>query len=165
MNKERHYEESVVISASPKLVFEYTDDHKLFSSHMNKPSLMMGGGLMKTTTDNDNFQKVGSHLQMGGKILGINLFLDEEVTRREPPSLKTWATVGVPRLLVVGNYGMGIEIKPEGSGSNLKVYIDYDLPSKNRWLGELFGKTYAVWCVQQMINGASDYFSGLNDRR
>lgn len=70
-----HHENSILIPKTQLKVFEYLDDHTRFSSHMNKSSWMMGGGSMKTTIDQGNFQKVGSHLQMSGKVFGIELFL------------------------------------------------------------------------------------------
>ena len=42
----------------------------------------------------------------------------------------------------------------------LRVSIDYDLPSRGfgRWLGKLFGKTYARWCATRMANDAAEHF-------
>ena len=155
----RHYEETSSIPTSPEELFAYVDDHKRFSSHMNKSSWMMGGGKMDVSVDEGNGQKIGSHIRLSGIAFGMKLFLDEIVTHHEPPHLKIWETVGIPKLLVVGAYRMGIEIKPQDNGSRLRVYIDYDLPIHNVWLGELFSGMYAKWCVRQMIKGASDYFA------
>lgn len=164
MHKElRHYENSTAISASPSQLFAYVDDHKRFSSHMSKSSWMLGGGRMDVSTDEGHGQKVGSHIRMGGKAFGIGLTLDEVITRYEPPYLKTWETVGTPKLLVIGHYIMGIEIKPENTNSLLRVFIDYDLPKKNAWLGRLFSTAYAKWCVQQMIKGARNEFNLQNN--
>ncbi len=112
MNWPRHYEESAVISATPTEVFNYIDNHTRFSSHMNKGSLMMGGSKMETRVDEEKGQKVASHIQMSGKILGIDLFLDEVVTKREPPNLKVWEIVGTPRLLIIGNSRILVTIAP-----------------------------------------------------
>lgn len=154
----RHYEETSSIPASPGELFAYVDDHKRFSSHMNQSSWMMGGGKMDVSVDGGNGQKVGSHIRLSGTAFGVKLFLDEVVTQHEPPNIKAWETVGFPKLLVIGSYRMGIEIKAQGRGSRLRVFIDYDLPIHNVWLGQLFSRVYAKWCVRQMINGASDYF-------
>ena len=113
---------------------------------------------MDVAVDAGRGQKVGSHIRLSGTAFGMKLFLDEVVTRHEPPSIKTWETVGDLRLLVVGHYGMGIEITPQGSDSLMRVYIDYDLPTTNVWLGRLFGGMYAKWCVAQMIGGAQNQF-------
>lgn len=154
----RHYEDSTLISASPEELFLYIDDHARFSSHMSKSSWMMGGGKMDVSVDAGRGQRVGSHIHLRGTAFGIKLSLDEVVTRHEPPFVKTWETVGAPKLLVVGHYRMGIEIKSEKGGSLMRVSIDYGLPATNIWLGRLFGGMYATWCVGQMINGARNEF-------
>lgn len=156
-DKIKHYEESLTIPSSPEEIFAYIDDHAQFSSHMNKSSWMMGGGRMETKVDEGKGQKVGSHIFLQGSAFGIKIFLDEIVTRREPPLVKTWETVGIPKLLIIGSYGMGVEIKPQISGSEVRVHIDYDLPKKNVWLGKLFSGVYAKWCVRQMIKGVRIY--------
>src|SRR3989344_164040 len=160
MNKAlRHYEESVLIPASPRDLFSYIDDHKSFSSHMSKSSWMMGGGKMEVSVDEGNGRKAGSHIRLKGTALGIKLYLDEVITRYEPPLLKTWETVGIPKLLVISQYGMGIEIKPQNTSSLLRVFIDYDLTTINTWLGQLFSGFYAKWCVRQMLKGVSIHFT------
>lgn len=155
-----HYEESTLVSAYPEKVFAYADDHRNFSSHMNKSSWMMGGGKMETATDEEKGQKVGSHIKMYGKVFGIGLSLDEVITHHEPPHIKAWQTVGDINLLVIDHYKLGFQIKPEENNSRLSVYIDYDLPKSGgtRLLGYLFGGMYAKWCVKQMINGVKEYF-------
>ena len=147
--------------ASPEKIFSYVDDHRKFSIHMSKPSWVMGGGKMAVQTDEGHGQRVGSHMRLNGKVFGINLFLDEVVTKREPPYVKTWESVGNLNLLVIGNYRMGLMIKPEGGGSVFRVLIDYELPgtAKTRWLGFLFGKLYAKWCVRQMLKDTGRYFA------
>src|SRR3989344_4737457 len=118
MNKAlRHYEESVLIPSSPRDLFSYIDDHKSFSSHMSTSSWMMGGGKMEVSIDEGDGRKVGSHIRLKGTVLGINLSLDEVIIYYEPPYAKTWETVERPKLLVLGQYRMGIEIKPKDKGS------------------------------------------------
>lgn len=156
----RHYEDSVFIPVPPSELFTYVDNHRNFSSHMNKSSWMMGGGSMITEIDEGKGQKVDSHIRMNGKVFGIKLFLEEIVTQHESPYKKAWETVGSIRLLVIGHYEMGLEIKPQNQGASLKVFINYELPESNtRWLGYLFGRMYAKWCVGQMIKGARDHFA------
>jgi len=154
----RHYENTALIPASAQEVFAYIDDHTRFSSHMSKSSWMMGGGRMDVSVDEGRGQRVGSHIRLSGTAFGIQLYLDEVVTRHEPPRLKEWETVGDLKLVVVGHYRMGIEIEPRGPGSLMRVYIDYGLPAKNAWPGRLFGGMYAKWCVGQMIKGAEGQF-------
>lgn len=165
MGKSRHYEESAVIPSTPIEVFNYVDDHTRFSSHMNKSSWMMGGGKMDTQVDEGKGQQVGSHIRMGGNIFGMNLFLDEVVTEHNPPHKKVWKTVGNPKLLVIGNYQMGIEISPRDKQSNFKVFIDYELPKgATKWMGYLFGNMYAKWCVRQMLVGVRNNFIDILDK-
>lgn len=155
----RHLEKTTVINSSASDVFDFIDDHIKFSSHMNKSSWMIGGGKMTTEVDEGRGQKVGSHIKMGGKVMGLNLFLDEVVTERFRPTRKVWETVGNPKLLVIGNYQMGVELAPENNRTKLKVFIDYNLPSGGaKVLGLVFGGMYARWCVDQMLNGVVDHF-------
>lgn len=154
-----HYEEHAVIDAPSKDLFAYVDDHARFSSHMSRSSWMMGGGRMKASFDEGGGQRVGSHVRLSGKVFGLKLFLDEVVTHYEPPHLKAWETGGDLRLLVIGHYRMGVEVREQDGRSLLRVFIGYDLPSKNAWLGRLFGRLYAKWCVKQMIKGAQAYFA------
>lgn len=156
----KHYEDSMVIAAQPADIFAYANNHKNLSAHMNQSSWMMGGGKMVTETDEGKGQKVGSHIRMNGKVFGVNLFLDEVIIQHDPPTRKAWKTVGKINLLVIDHYTLGFEITPSNDQSNLKVYIDYNLPQswKTRWLGYLFGDMYAKWCVGQMVNGVKEHF-------
>ena len=155
----RHYDDAALINSPAEGVFAFVDDHGRFSSHMSQSSWMMGGGHMDVTIDEKRGQQVGSHIRLQGKIFWIPLLLDEVVTRYEPPTAKTWETVGDLRLLVIGHYRMKIEVELRDDRSLLRVSIDYDLPSRNSWLGQLFGGIYAKWCVRQMTRGARDYFA------
>lgn len=120
----------------------------------------MGGGKMETRVDEGKGQKVGSRIQMHGKIFGINLFLDEVITEHNPPIRKAWETVGNINLLVIDHYKLGFEIQPDDSTSKFKVYIDYNLPqsASTKILGFLLGDIYAKWCVNQMISGVQVHF-------
>ncbi len=120
------------------------------------------GSKMYISTDNKLGKEVGSHILMEGTILGIPLFIDEEVTEHKKPSVKSWKTLKIRNLLVIGDYGMKIEIFPQAKNSLFRVSIDYDMPEKNRWLGLLLSDWYAHWCVQQMLDGAKKYFSKNN---
>lgn len=154
----KHHEQSVFVAATPQAVFAYVDDHARFSSHMNESSWMMGGGKMEIKVDEGKGQRVGSHITLRGKVFGVDLYLDEVVIEHQPPHVKSWETVGQPKLLVVGRYRLRVEIQPAEHGAKLSVSIDYDLPQTHRWLGILFGKMYAKWCVAQMTDGVRKAF-------
>lgn len=153
-----HLEDKIFVPVKAEEVFSFVDDHMNFSSHMTKPSLMMGGGKMEIITDDKHGQAVGSHIKLNGKIFGIELYLDEVITERNPPLLKVWKTVGTPKLLIIGDYQMKVQIELQEKGSLLQVSIDYELPKKNVLLGKLFGEFYAKWCVNQMITDTKNNF-------
>ena len=157
----RHAEHSEPINASAERVFDHLDDQTRLSAHMSKRSRKLGWGKMETVLDAENGRSVGSHIVLRGRVFGIWLYLDEVVTLRDPPLKKTWETVGEPRLLVIGSYRMGFDLTPNGINEQLRVAIDYDLPTKGvPWLiGRLFGRAYATWCTRQMVRDAQDSFA------
>jgi hypothetical protein len=129
---------------------------------MSKRSWKMGWGKMETILDDQGGRAVGSHIVLRGRVFGITLYLEEVVTLRKPPNRKRWATIGEPRLLVVGPYEMGFSMtSPSPRTTELRVDIDYELPSNGlgRWVGRWFGKRYATWCVRQMVRDASRAFA------
>jgi len=160
----RHQESTAFVAAAPRAVFERLDDQARLGEHMGKPSMMMGGGRMTFAFDAGGGRAVGSHIRMGGTAFGVGLSLDEVVTQRDPPRRKAWRTVGEPRLLVVGGYEMGFDIAPEGEGSRLRVWIDYDLPARGigRWAPRL-ARMYARWCVTQMTADAAEVFAATGE--
>lgn len=85
--------------------------------------------------------------------------MEEAITVRKPPHLKQWATQGVPQLIVIGPYAITVELEPLGEATSLHVAIDYDLPARNRWLGQLFGRAYADWCLRQIVHDATANFA------
>ena len=120
---------------------------------------MMAGGKMQLILDDQHGRTIGSHIVMRGKVLGFDLFVDEVVTERVSFEKKTWETVA-ERLVVIGAYRLGFRIASQvPAGSTLTVWIDYDLPSRHRWLGRLGSSMYADWCVQQMLGSARSRFS------
>lgn len=159
----KHYEESIQIMASSKEIFDFADEHKNFSSHMNKSSLMLGGGSMITEFDDGGGKTLNSHITMRGKAFGIPLYLDEVITIHEPPFSKEWRTVGNIKLIVIGHYILGFEIIPLNEVSKFRVFIDYDYPESliGKILCFLLGGAYAKWCVRNMISGVSKHFKVL----
>lgn len=161
----RHYEATTIVAAAPVEVFDYLDDPGRLTGHMGKSSWMMGGGRMDVSVDEGRGQKVGSHIRLDGTAFGLRVFLDEVVTKREPPLEKQWQTVGAHRLLIIGDYTMGLSLEPSGTHSKLRIFIDYDLPRENAWLGALFAGLYAKWCVGMMLNDARAHFAHAEPRR
>ena len=115
---------------------------------------------MHIETDDQQGRAVGSVISMHGRVLGLNLRLDEMVIEYDPPRSKAWETRGKPRLLVIGGYRMGFKVAESERGSQLTVFIDYQLPERGieRFLGRIFGSTYAAWCTRSMATDAEHAF-------
>ena len=158
-----HHRSEVDVDADAQSLFAHLDDHRRLAGHMEKPSLMMAGATMRVKTDALKGQAVGSLIRVTGRVLGVNLVVEEVVTERVPPLRKTWETRGEPRLLVIGSYRMGFAISAEGDRSRLVVFIDYRLPPLGlaRGLALLFGGTYAAWCTRRMATDAVAAFAGV----
>lgn len=152
-----HDETAGFIPEPPERVFAKLDDHARLAAHMAKPSWRMGWATMQIITDPERPRGVGSHIALRGRVFGLRLSVDEEVTRYEPPYLKEWATTQEPRLLVIGQYRMAFSTKGVHDGTELRVTIDYNRPASPfpRLLGILFGQMYARWCTSQMVSDAA----------
>jgi hypothetical protein len=161
MELPRHYECSTTVTATAAAVFDYLDDHAQLSSHMTESSWMMGNGKMRIEVDRGGGRQLGSEIRLSGRILGAELSVTERVIERQPPLVKTWQTIGVPRLLIIGHYRMGFRLGVQPGGALLTVFIDYAFPESapGRWLGRLLGDFYARWCTQQMVEGARRHFA------
>jgi len=158
----RHRQASVQVAATPERLFAHLDDQTRLAAHMARPSMMMGGGRMTYDFDEGRGQAVGSHIRMGGRAFGLELFVDEVVTERIPPRRKVWRTVGRPRLIIIGDYEMGFEVKPIPDGAALQVWIDYDLaPTGLGRLVPTLADACARWCVERMAGDARQTFGAV----
>lgn len=151
----KHFEASALVRVAPAALFDRLDDQRRLGGHMAKSSMMMGGGRMTYAFDAGEGRAVGSHITMGGSAFGLNLSVEEVVTRRDPPRRKVWKTVGRPQLLVIDAYEMGFAIDPVEAGSRLRVWINYEPPERGlgRWL-PVVAAAYARWCVGRMLKDA-----------
>ena len=151
-----HHRSEVDVDVGAQTLFAHLDDHRRLAGHMEKPSLMMAGATMRVETDALQGQAVGSLIRITGRVLGLNLVVEEVVTERVSPLRKTWETRGEPRLLVIGSYRMGFTIAPQGDRSHLVVFIDYRLPPHGiaHALALLFGRAYAALCTRRMTTDA-----------
>jgi hypothetical protein len=158
---DRHYESSGFVQAPIEDVFAYADDPARLAGHMAESAWMMGGGRMDVRLDDGRGQRAGSRIVMAGRAFGLDVYLEEVIAERAPPRRKTWHTLGVPKLIVMGAYRMGYELAPTAGGTRLRVFIDYDLPERGRWLGRLFGRAYARWCTRRIVADTSRHFPGV----
>lgn len=142
-----------LVTARPAAVFGVLDDPLRLGRHMARPSAMMLGGSMGYALDARGGRAVGSEIRAEGSVLGLRMSVVERVTERDPPRRKVWETVGEPRLIVFGRYRLGFEVLPEGTGSRVRAFVDYDLPRTplGRALGPLGAPVYARWCLGRML--------------
>ncbi len=120
---------------------------------------------MNLSLDQEAGRAAGSRMRLEGRVLGVQLSLEEVVTEHTPPSRKVWMTVGAPRLLVIGAYRMGFVLARAADAAvasvSLNVFIDYALPERGvPWLlGRMVGGWYARWCTQRMVVDAQATFA------
>lgn len=154
-----HLEAVVHLYTDAQTAFNYLDDHERLAAHMTSSSSMMAGGSMAFAFDEARGRMVGSIISMTGNVFGIALAAQEQITERAPPLRKAWETTGTPHLLVIGKYRMGFELIPANDGFELRVFIDYSLPTGfARLLGLFAGRGYARWCVNAMARDAEKHF-------
>jgi len=157
----RHYEKEVDIPAAAGALFDHVDDHARLAGHMEESSALMMGGRMTYQFDAAQGRAPGSVIRVAGRVLGLELSVEEVVTVREVPRRKTWQTRGATRLLVIGAYRMGFEIDAVGrDASKLRVFIDYTPAAglMGRIAGILLTPLYARWCVRRMAEDARRRF-------
>jgi hypothetical protein len=152
-----HEEEAVQVAASCESLYEYLDDPARLGAHMSRRNWRTAGMRMDYALDPQRGQGVGARIGLRGALLGLRLAVDEVVVESEPPYRKSWETVGVPRLLVIGPYRMGFRIE-RGAPVNavLTVFIDYQ--PKRKILSGLV-RVYARWCVTSMASDARRHFA------
>lgn len=153
-----HEEANVLLDAPLEAIFAHLDDFRRLSAHMERRSGMMAGSSMTIEMDAGEGRAVGSQVRMRGRMMGIHLALTEVVTDRDPPVRKAWRTIDTD-LLVIGDYRLGFELAPEGRRTRARLFIDYGLPERRRWLGILLGRTYARWCIGRMAADAVRHFA------
>ena len=79
------YESTGFVQSPTDQVFAHIDDHARLSSHMREPSWRTGGGRLETQIDEGRGQKVGSRIQLSGRVFGVELSVEEIVVERDPP--------------------------------------------------------------------------------
>lgn len=161
MDYDLHKEVVVEVDGAPGDVFARLDDQAALGAHMSEGSAMMAGGRMGYDLDAAQGKAIGSVIRMRGEMLGLKLYVEEVVTAREPPRLKTWETRGRQRMIVMDAYRMGFEVAPApSSGSRLRMFIDYNLPRGLwGWLVSGVAASYARWCIERMAKDAARAFA------
>lgn len=166
MQSDAHHDQSgAIIRASQAEIFANLDDQTHLAAHMEKRSMRMPGGRMTYEFDAANGRAVGSMIRMGGRFLGLSLFVREVVTERTLPTRKLWQTRGPQRMLIINSYVMGFETRRNGADAGVRVFIDYQLPHSlpARWLGLIFAPLYARWCVSRMVKDVLRHLGSATD--
>ncbi|WP_312361831.1 SRPBCC family protein [Agrobacterium sp.] len=160
MNYQYSANSRIRIQASAETLFSYLDDHRRLAGHMSQPSMMMLGGRMSYEFDQTEGREIGGRIRMTGAILGMRLRVEETIIERRPPTRKVWETTSEPHLLVIGPYRMGFDIEAMKEFSDLRVFIDYNLPVTltGRLMGGFLGPMYARWCVGRIASAAAIRF-------
>lgn len=155
----RHFQAGASVAATPEALFAWLDDQARVGGHMGRRSPMMGGGRMAYTFDAKKGQAIGSRFSLSGTAFGLRLSVEQIVADRTPPWRKVWRTIGAPRLFVIGGYSIGFEILPRQSDVQLRIWIDYDPPSRG-WARHVpaLASLYARWCVRRMVDDAVGHF-------
>lgn len=158
---QKHYEESIFIPAPARNVFDYVDDHSRYYSHVIKFARLLGGH-MDLQMDESHGQSVGSHIRLSGKVFGRSLSLEEVITKREVPYIKTWETVGTPKFLIVGKYQYTVRVESKDHGSFLNISFDFSPPKKSGWFRLFLSNIYSKMCAGEMVKMTRNYFIKSN---
>ena len=149
-----HQHTDVQVSTDPVTLFAHLDDHMRLAAHIERPSLMTAGATMHIETDERQGRAVGSIISMHGRVLGLNLRLDEMVIEYDPPRSKVWETRGRPRLLVIGGDRMGFKVAERERGSQLIDSL-HQLPASGTWHRTPLGADFRInlRCVVHQKHG------------
>jgi hypothetical protein len=160
-----HYEQSVDVQGRVEDVFMHLDDFERLGDHMMRSSWMMAGSRMRYEFDEARGKEPGARVRLSGSFLWLKLEIEETVIERIPPVIKSWQTVGHPRMIVLDAYRMGFAAAPSDGGCRLRVFIDYATPRSGlrRWFGRIAGGSYARWCVRSMVDDAVARFGRLSE--
>jgi hypothetical protein len=155
-----HLSQFVEIQASPQVVFDFMDDVHKAGWHMEQSSMPMMGSKMQIETLSKNQTGVGATYRWTGKVLGLPIDFSETVVKWENGRKRIWRTIGVPKIIIIGQYEMSFLVEPTKTGSRLSVSIDYELPKPIFWkfAGWLLAGWYSKWCLGNMCQDAK---SGL----
>lgn len=144
-----HEELRLELRGAPAPLFEYLDDPCHLSDHMQRRGPALAGGAMKLVAD--PHRGLGSGWRLKGRVVGLTLQADVQVTEYQPPWRKTWQTVAEPRLLVMGAYRMGFELQSQAAPTvSLRLWLDFEPTRRGRWVA----RAYARCCLREMAAAA-----------
>ncbi|MBM3897727.1 MAG: SRPBCC family protein [Thaumarchaeota archaeon] len=145
-------QEVIEIKASPQKVFAHMDDIRNVGWHMEgKRAMPMMGGKLHLQKLSENATGVGATYRWYGKVLGMTIDFKETVTKWIENREKVWSTIEDPKIFIMSEYKMRLQLSPTENGTNVVFEIDYELPRSlfGKILGKLLAKKYAQWCLRR----------------
>jgi len=162
--KVRHYEREMIINGSQEEVFAFIDDIRNTGKHMTENSGAMAGSKLKIEWLSAYKTGLGTKYRWTGKVVGMEMEFNVEVSKLVEGKEKGWGTVGDAKMIVIDWFEMDLVMIPEKDGkSKAKLGINY---TKHRgpW-GFLLGKWYSKWCVKSMLKDTKKHFKkSINEK-
>ena len=153
----------VNIKSKPEEVFAFIDDIENMGMHMTKANAPMMGSKLTIEWLTQHKTGLGSKYRWRGKAMGMKMDFTVEVTKWIEGKEKTWETVGEAKMIVLSWYRMYLILTPlqkETTQAELGIY--YTKP-KGSFLGFLFARRYAVWCVKNMLKDSQKHFKNIHN--
>jgi uncharacterized membrane protein len=144
-------QEVIEIKASPQKVFAHMDDIRNVGWHMEgKRTMPMMGGKLHLQKLSENATGVGATYRWYGNVLGMTIDFKETVTKWIENREKVWSTIEDPKIIIMSEYEMRLQLSSTENGTNVVFEIDYELPRPlfGKILGKLLAKKYAQWCLR-----------------
>ena len=143
-------------NAKPEAVFKCIDDLGVTGMHMTQSSPMMMGSKLKLEFLTENHTGRGSKYKWTGKMIGMRMDFEVEVTKWIFPKEKIWETIGDTKLIIYSWYRMHLIVTPITNGSKAELSISYENPKGffNKILSFLFAGWYCRWCLKNMLRDA-----------
>lgn len=144
-------------NASSEMVFNCIDDLGVTGMHMTQSSMMMMGSKLKLEFLTAEHRGLGSKYRWSGKMMGIPLDFNVEVTKWIANKEKVWETVGQPRLIIYSWYRMQLLVASDrNNGTKAELSISYKKPKGffNNLLSFFFANWYCKWCLKNMLRDA-----------
>jgi hypothetical protein len=144
----------IVINAPVEEVFAYMDNIGNTGMHMMKNSSMMMGSKLQLEQLSENAIGQNATFRWYGKMLWLKMDFTVVVTNWIKDQKKTWETVGVASMIILGWYRMELILTPKENTTNAELSIQYTKPEGFFYmmLSLLLSSFYANWCLANMLN-------------
>lgn len=149
---------SIIIHATPELVFAYMDNIGNAGMHMTKNSMPMMGSKLELKQLSENTSGLNSKFRWYGQMLGFTLDFTVVVTKWIKNREKVWETVGEAKMIILQWYRMHLVVLPEGQYTRAELSIVYTKPTNPifRIIALFLAPMYANWCLNNMLNDSKN---------